>query len=150
MRRGFNILMAIFMLLLLGGLGALTLRYARISSKHFADSYVKEQAQLFMDSVIEYTIMKIEGYDRSSNNDCLQSLVFDSPDGRFEAKVAIKRYYLYHGKDNKNNTLNCSVVEPIKSPESHGYVLLEVIVTTKPDAKVVSPVRITRRVLQRP
>ena len=150
MRRGFNLLMAIFMLLLLGGLGALTLKYARISAKHFADSFVKEQAQLFLESVVEYTIMKIEGYDRSAGNDCLQSLVLESPDGRFEAKVSVLKYYLYKGKDNEGEQRSCPIVESIESPESHGYVLMDVVVTSKKGAKVALPVRIARRVLQHP
>lgn len=144
--------MAIFMLLLLGGLGALTLKYARISAKHFADSYVKEQAQLFMDSVIEYTILQIEGYERNATNQCLQKLNFTSPNKRYNAKVEILKYYLFQGKDNDGDSPNCPAerIEAIQSRASHGYVLLKVVVETNQSARVATPVRITKRVLQRP
>ncbi|BAF70677.1 hypothetical protein [Nitratiruptor sp. SB155-2] len=150
MRRGFNLLMAIFMLLLLSGLGVVTLQYARISAKHTADSYIREQAQLFLDSVVEYSIMKIEGYDRSAG--CLETLQYDSADGRFHADVDIVHYYLYQGKDNQGKTISCpsGTIVSIQTPDSHGYVMLDVTVTTKEGARVATPVRITRRVLQRP
>ena len=144
--------MAIFMLLLLSGLGILTIKMARISAKHFADSFIKEQAQLFMDSAIELAILKVQGWDRSQHNRCLQHIDFLSGDGRFEANVTILSYYLFHGKDNNKTKNYCgSLTIPIQTEASHGYVLMDVTVQTSRDAKKVStPVRITRRTLQRP
>ncbi len=149
MRRGFNLLMAIFMLLLLSGLAVLTMKYVRIHATHYIDSYNKEQAELFADSVTEAAIMKIEGYKR--DNGCLKKLHFDSPDGKFEANVTILAYYLYQGKDNEGNTIpSCDIVRAIQTRESHGYVLMELVVASKAGAKVATPIRITRRTLQRP
>jgi len=155
LRKAFNLLMAIFILLILSGAAALTLKYVSIHAKHTADSYIKEQAEIFMQSVLEATILKIEGYDRSSNSDCEKNLKFYSDDKRFIADVNITRYYLYKGKDNNGLGLsNCNRVKPIDTEESHGYTLIEVVVetnSTNPKIKgFVSPIRITTRSLQRP
>ena len=140
--------MAIFIILILSGAAALTLKYVSIHAKHTADSYIKEQAEIFMQSVIEATILKIEG----NNNDCETSLIFYSDDKRFIADVNITRYYL---KDNNGSELsNCNRVESIETEDSHGYTLIEAVVetnNTNPKIKgFVSPIRIVERSLQRP
>ena len=155
MRRGFNLLMAIFMILVLSGAAVLTMQYVSIGAKHVADSYIKEQAEIFARSVLEATVLKIEGYDRSTNSDCLQTLSFSSPDGRLNAQVSITRYYLYQGKDNDGSArANCSIVTPINSIESHGYTMIEIVVTTnKNNNKIgnfIAPVRVVLRSLQHP
>ena len=141
-------MMAIFMLLMLSGIGVLAIKYASIHAKHFADSFIKEQAQLFKDSVIETTLLKIEGIDRRGGQ-CPKKFDFISPDGRFEANVTILHYYLYNGKDNDGSS-SCANAIAIKTPESHGYVEMEVVVSTRAGAKVQNPIRIYDRSLQRP
>ncbi len=146
--------MAMVMILALSGAAVLTMKYVSISAKHIADSYTKEQAELFAQSVLEATIMKIQGYDRSTNSDCLRTLSFKSPDGRFDASVTIERYYLYNGKDNDGSSLsNCSIVKAIHTPESHGYVTIDIVVQTNGTndkiGSFISPVRVMLRSLQR-
>ncbi len=143
-------IMAIFMLLLLSGAAVLTLKYSRIQGRHFVDSYNKEQAELFLHSVLEASVMKLQGFDRKANNSCLNRFNFISLDGRFEANVSVERYYLFEGKDNDGTPMpsNC-VVKAIKSPQSHGFVLLNIIVQSTKHAKIITPIRIVKRSLQR-
>ena len=155
MRSGFNLIIAIGMILILSGAAIMTLKYVSISSKHISDSYIKEQAEIFSQSVMEATILKIEGYDRKTNNNCLSSLVFHSSDSKFDANVTIKKYYLYNGVDNDgvNHCGTNNLVQNISTRESHGYVMIETVVTTnKNNAKIKgsTPVRIVKRSLQRP
>jgi len=146
-------LFALFILLLLSFLVVLGMRFVKIKARHFSDSYNKEQALLFMDSVIEGVIMQIQGFDRSGGS-CLRSLRIESEDGRFEANVTIRKYYLYKGLDNDQSTdlkaLCPDVVESILTPQSHGYVLMDVVVSSTDHAKIGRPIRIVRRTLQRP
>ncbi len=146
MRRGFNMLMAIFMLLLLAGLSVVTLKFVRIHAKQYVDSYNKEQAQLFMQSVVEATLMRIHGYRR--NGDCLRTISFLSPDQRFEANVTIEKYYVFD--KSANNMQNCPIAQEITTPQSNGYVLMSVVVSSTDDAKIGRPIRMTKRTLQRP
>lgn len=139
-------LLAIFMLLLLAGLAVVTLKLVRIHAKEYVDSYNKEQAQLFMQSVIEATLMRIQGYQRSG--DCVRSIEFLSPDRRFEANVTIEKYYIFDKI--ANNMQNCSIAQEITTPQSNGYLLMNVIVSSTNSAKIGRPIRITLRTLQRP
>ena len=167
MRTAFNLLMAIGIILILSGAAIMTMKYVSISAKHISDSYIKEQAEIFAQSVMEATILKIEGHDRnasSTNNsaetfdgNCTKSLVFNSSDGKFHADVNITKYYLYNGVDN-DGVYHCSTQTKneldvnISTSESHGYVMIETVVTTNPNnAKVKdSKIRIVKRSLQRP
>jgi len=155
MRSGFNLLMAIFIILILSGASVLTLKYTSISAKHFADSYIKEQAEIFSQSVLETTILKIEGTDRSSGGQCLKELHFSSADDKFIANVTIEAYYLY-GDDYADATgTDCSSLKKeIQTEESNGYVLMTIVVETNSNnnkvGNYISPVRIVTRSLQRP
>ena len=106
MRKGFNLIMAIFMLLVLSGITVLTLKYVSIGSKHFADSYLQEQAEIFLQSVVEATLLEIEGHERdgTSCNSFVKRKNFISANNMFDANVTIDRYYLYEGKDNNGTT----------------------------------------------
>jgi hypothetical protein len=156
MRSAFNLIMAIGMILILSGAAIMTLRYVSISAKHISDSYIQEQAEIFAQSVLEATILKIEGYNRSVNHDCLYNLTFHSSDSKFDANVTISDYYLYKGKDNNGvDTLpNCHAnIISIDAGESHGYVMIEAVITSNQiNAKIKgsSLVRIVKRSLQRP
>jgi len=146
--------MAIAMILILSGATILTMKYVSISAKHITDSYIKEQAEIFAKSVLEATILKIEGYDRGVNRDCLTDFVTASADGKFLATVKIEHYYLYNGEDNDGKPLNnCDRVVRIETEESHGYFIVEIVVKTDPNHKkikgFVSPVRVVMRSLQR-
>jgi len=154
MRSGFNLLMAIAMILILSGMAIMTMKYVSISAKHISDSYIKEQAEIFAQSVLEATILKIEGYDRKANGNCLNNLQFHSNDGRFDANVSITAYYLYQGKDNDGVNNYCgSLAVSVGTRESHGYVMIEMVVTSNqnnPKIKGSTPIRIVKRSLQRP
>ena len=138
--------MAIFMLLLLSGAAILTLKAVRIHVREYADSYNKEQAQLFLQSVIEASLMRIEGFYR--NGKCLRQINFISPGKKFEANVTITKYYVFD-KD-ANNIEHCPIVQEITTPQSNGYVQMFVVVHSTKSAKILSPIRLTKRTLQRP
>jgi len=154
MRRGFNLIMAIFILLILSGATVLTLKYVSISSKHFADSYIQEKGELLLQSVIEATLLKIEGKQRDGT--CSSLLTeWNGSDEDFDFNVTIERYYLYKGEDNNGDDLYTScqdigsdLVQKIDTRESHGYIMMHVVITR--DKKVFSPIRIVYRGLQRP
>jgi len=148
LKRAFNLITAVFMILLVSGLGILTVKYVKISARHFADSYVREQAELFLDSVIESTLLKIEGIRRQPGR-CPEKFTFISPKGRFEANVTIVKYFMYQGLDNEGKP-TCDNVEAIYTPESHGYLLLDINLSTISGSQVVNPLFIHKRTLQRP
>lgn len=152
MRNAFGLPQVLLIILFIGGIVAITMRYAALGAKHYADSYTREQAELFLQSATEAALFKISGYDRKSNTGCIPNIAIDSTDGRFHADVNITAYYLFNGKDNGGSTFNCSRIVPIQTEDSHGMVEMVVTVTSSEDLskKVGHPIRIERRSLQRP
>jgi len=136
---------AIMMILLISGLMLVVLKYASISAKHTADSYVKEQAELYLNSVIEKALLDISNFDRS-NGKCYSGDNYNEPKDRgkeFTASVKIEKYYLY------NETCNNNVdYTPITTSESHGMVIMQVEVNATVDGVLTT--RLLRRTLQRP
>lgn len=152
MRHAFGLPQVLMILLFIGAIATITLKYASINAQHYADSYTREQAELMLQSSIEATLLRIQGYDRSTGG-CVRELNISSADHRFSANVTINRYYLYNGVDNNGSILSgCSVpVISITTPESHGMVDINVIVeSNNTHPKILHPVRLERRSLQRP
>jgi len=159
MRHGFGLPQAILIILFVGGLVTVTMRYASLGAKHYADSYTREQAELFMQSATEGALFQISGIDRSTS-DCSTKNEFNitSSDGRFTAEINVTKYYLLNGKDNDNKLWNCNKTGEernvsIQTEESHGMIDMTVIVETNasnPKNPKDRPVRLVRRSLQRP
>ena len=144
MRKAMGIWQAIMMILIVSGMMVIVLKYASISSKHIANTFVREQAELYLNSVVEQTLLAISAYDRSGGT-CLSSFDSSVASNRgkaYSAHVDITNYYLFTG------TCSNVTTTTIGSEETHGMVMLEieVIATIKGEQKV----RILRRTLQRP
>ena len=155
MRHAFGLPQVLLIILFIGGIVSVTMRYASLGAKHYADSYTREQAELFMQSATEAALFQISGYDRQENDTCIPLIPIDSQDGRFHADINITKYYLYQAKDNNGSTWNCDLVESIDTPESHGMIDMTVVITSKdpklnPSLKLGNKVRLQRRSLQRP
>lgn len=154
MRRGFGLLQALLVIILISGIMTIAMKYARVSVKQTSDLYVRESAELFMNSAVELTLLAISGYDRNVNGNCLHEVNITSADKRFTADVNITKYFLYNGNnecDDGNNATD-DRNQTIFTEDSHGMVMLELIVETnathpKNQNKVI---RLTRRTLQRP
>ena len=145
MRRAFGLPQVLMILLFIGGIVTVTMKYASLGAKHYADSYTREQAELFMQSATEAALLRISAYDRSGGT-CMKTFTLASSDGRFDANVTVERYYLADGT-------TCSNVPytPIQTEESNGMVSLRVIVASNDaNAKILHPIRLERRSLQRP
>ena len=138
-----GLIQAMAMMLLVSGMMIIVLKYASISSKHTADSYLHEQAELYLNSSIEKALLAISAYDRSGG-ECRHYFT-DSNSSRgkeFRVNITMERYYLY------NET--CSNVDytTITTSESHGMVIMDIEVNASIDGVVST--RILRRTLQRP
>ena len=148
MRKGFGLLQALLVIVMISGIMVIAMKYATVSIKQTKDLYIRESAELFLNSAIELSLLAIQGHDRSTNG-CLHEVNITSSDKRFSADVNISTYFLYQGKDGNNS---CDRNTSIQTEDSHGMVMLEVSVETntthpKNGSKVI---KLTRRTLQRP
>ncbi len=146
-RDGIGIWQAMMMIILVSGMMIVVMKYASISAKRVGDTYVREQTQLYLDSVIEQTLLAISDQNRS-NGGCLSSFNhnFLKRGTQYSAHVDITRYYLLIGSP---DIAYCGALSiPIESEETHGMVMLHVEVNATIDSEL--RVRILKRTLQRP
>lgn len=146
MRSAFGLPQVLMIILFIGGIVTVTMRYASLGAQHYADSYIREQAELFLQSATEAALLRLSAYDRTDGS-CMPNLTVRSSDGKFDANVTIEHYYLADGSTCNNGV----AYTPIQSEESHGMVSMRIIVTSdNTNAKILHPIRLERRSLQRP
>lgn len=150
MRQGFGLPQVLLILLFIGGIVTVTMRYSSLGAQHYADSYTREQAELFLQSATEVALLRISAFPRTLvPGGCLQTVNVVSSDAKFNATVTIEQYYLADGTictDSLGNLFSTS----IQTDESHGMVSMNVIVTSNTHNKILHPTRLERRSLQRP
>lgn len=145
MRTAFGLPQALMIILVISGIVTVTMKYASINAQHYADSYTREQAELFMQSATEAALLRISGHNRNALG-CLSELNITSSDQRFNAFITIEKYYLADG-----STCAGTLSQAIQSEESHGMVSMKVVVQSNAsNPKVLHAIRLERRSLQRP
>jgi len=149
LRKGIGLISALMILLLMATLIVAILKISFISVKHVSDTYMRERAELFMQSAIENAILAIEGYDRNISK-CLKHITFRDEKKRFKADVDILRYYFYKNSDEAG--YNCDNAVLIDTDKSHGNVLLKVVVESNNSnpRNFGKHIRIQKITLQRP
>lgn len=142
------------MILLVSGMMIIVLKYASISAKHTQNSFIREQAELFLNSAIEQTLLEISLHQRTNNN-CLPSYSPKNLERRgitYSANIDIKKYYLQKDSDDLNICTDTTGIDVVSigsgSGDSHGMVLLEIEVNATKESDTVA--RILRRTLQQP
>lgn len=144
---GFGLWQALMIILIISGLMIVVLQYARIASQHTADTYIREQTELYLNSAIEMSMLAISLHDRSTG--CLSSYappVVTKNGITYAADVNITRYYLLSGS--ADAALCGTLSYPVQTEQSHGMTLMEIEASATMGAKTLS--RILRRTLQRP
>lgn len=136
-------------ILIISGLMVVVLKYSRIAAEHTADTYVREQLELYLNSAIEMTLLSISEHNRSAGLGCLPSYTPPNVNVRsitYSAHIDITRYYLLAGSQ---DALDCGALTfPIQTEETQGMILMEVEANATVDGNISS--RILRRTLQRP
>ena len=144
-KRAFSLIHVLIIMILIGTVLLMGLRYASLAKSFTKELYIKEKAMLFLKSSIEIALLTISGYDRSKKHNCLDKIKIISKDRRFIADINVSRYYL-----SQNSSLYCKKSKIIKSEESHGMVLLEITVTNNPaNHKIKKAIKITKRTSQK-
>jgi len=72
-RRGFAMILAIFIVLLVAAGGALLLSNTTMGAKGVSDTYLHTQAELLAESATEFAVMRAQGFDTSGGH-CLENL----------------------------------------------------------------------------
>ncbi len=154
-KRGFAMIMAIILIVVLSTIMAYTLTLTTQTTKQTGDLYLREQAVLLAQSAAEYTLLAISGYNRGTNGNttCLGVVNAYYPNNTnpiFDINVTIG----YIGLDCKNFDINhpengYNYISAITTPESNGTVLLDIAVATHDGNISTEPIRYFRRTIQK-
>ena len=147
MRKGFSMLTALIFMILVATLGALALSLSNLSLKQTSDLYLREQAELLVQSATEYALLAISGHNFSTN--CLNTINSTYTDGTTTLfNINISLYYLGNGLP-----LNCSTLtnnlNNIDTNDSNLTVMIDTTVTSAAGIST-EPIRIHRRTIQKP
>lgn len=151
-KRGFAMIMAIILIVVLSTIMAYTLTLTTQTTKQTGDLYLREQAVLLSQSAAEYTLLAISGQPRKDvnttypNGNCLGEITAMYPtngaDKMFDINVSIRYIGLNCGAYNYTNPAN------LTTPDSNGTVLLDITVTSNPNTST-EPIRYFRRTIQK-
>ena len=144
MRRGFGLITAIIVLVLVSVLMTLMLSLSATSVKQTTDLYFKEQAELLARSAVEYGLLALSGHE--NNVSCVEKVNI-TYQGLYEANLSL--YYIYAG----SAVSPCShvLVDNISTAESNLTALIDVTVRVRQDVTGLSePIVIHRRTIQKP
>ena len=144
MRPAFTLLSAIFLMVLIAVLMALSFSLSSQTTKQTGDLYLQEQGQLLAKSATELALLAISGHE--NNISCVEQINLQYPQGSPLYDINMTLYYL-------GNALPCNanhlVTNNIVTAESNGTVMIDTFVSyTNPENN--ETVRFHRRTIQKP
>lgn len=135
MRRGFGLLYAIIILVLIATIGIYTLELSSRSVKSVSDEHIKIQMKLYMNSAVEYALLWLSEERRYSN-----PTDFGSPDPWSDLNISY---------DNGRYAFQLRMYETnLDVPESNGTVLLDIV--GRFDDTGAEPIVLAKRLLIKP
>lgn len=155
-RSGFAMIMAIFLMVLIGGMMAASISMASVSTNRTQDDYLHEQAQLLARSATEYAILAISGHEVNTTNGCINTINMVYPNAvnpMFDIRINMQYIIFYDVGGVSTAYANCTAITGTggiaQTPESNGTVLMDVNVTSNPGLNLNEPIRYFRRTLQK-
>ncbi len=149
MRKGFGLITAIIILVVVSSLMAMMMSLSATSVKSTTDIYLKEQADLLLRSATEYALLAISAHDNSV--DCIQQINIAypvaPPNHTHEANITIS----YLGT---NLPIACGAVgddNNLSTPESNLTAIIDTVVeVNQAYTQISEPIRLHRRTIQKP
>ncbi len=155
-RSGFAMIMAIFVIVIVGTLMALMISMSATSLKRTTNLYLSEQAVLLAKSATEYALLAISGTDRTAAAGCLTTINIDyDPSGVGNNMFNITINIQYIGLSAGNAANECTVAQNfipnanVSALESRGSALIDVVVESDPSLGIGETIRYHRRTLQK-
>lgn len=98
-RKGFAMILAIFIIVLVALGGVLLLSNSATGSKSISDNYLRAQAELLAQSATEYALMRAQGINTSGGNPCLNQLniTVNDANGNAAYDISVSLAYSFKG-----------------------------------------------------
>jgi len=151
-RRGFSMIVAIFVVVLVAWLGSQVLHVAANESKSTGDRYLRYQAELLADSATDYAVMRIGDYNGTLNDNCLEDINITVNDASTAHNpmydIGMTVYYSFKGPAPANCAVK-NVLSPAAGTGLDTMVLIDTVVATRPGLNT-EPIRVHHRSWQKP
>jgi type II secretory pathway pseudopilin PulG len=143
-RRGFSMVMALIIVVLLAIFSTLILSNVSASRSNVVDDYHTIQSELLAMSATEIAVLAINGHDYSIN--CLDQINMSYPQGAPIYDINVSLSYIGNG------IAGCThnVATNIATNDSNGSVIVDVIVTKRDLGDGLGTLSYHRRTLQKP
>lgn len=149
-RRGMAMIMAIFMILILGGIMAIVITMTTQTTRRTTDIYLHEQAIALTRSSTEYALLAVSGHNHNTLQNCINRIDAQYPSATepmFDINITL-RYIGFGGAGGLTGDCN-HYIASIQTPESNGSILMDVTVTSNDFLNLDEPIRYHRRTLQK-
>ena len=147
MRRGFSLLTAVIFLVLVATIGALALSFSTLNVKQTSDIYLREQADMLLQSATEYALLAISGHQINAANGCLNTINSQFQQaGNPVFDINISMNYLGNGLPAGCNQFSAT---NIATNDSNVTVVIDTIVASVAGI-ATEPIRLHRRTIQKP
>lgn len=146
-RRGMAMIMAIIMILVLGGIMAAVISMTSQSNKRTTDVYLHEQAIFLTRSATEYAMLAVSGHNHVALDNCINRIDAQYPDAAnpmFDINITLQ----YIGFGALTGACN-DFIPTIQTPDSNGSILMDVVVSSSPELNLTEPIRYHRRTIQK-
>jgi len=149
MRRGFGLITAIIILVVVSTLMALMISLSATSVKQTTDLFFKEQAELLARSAVEYGLLAISGHE--NNVTCVENINITYPNDTMPTHEANLTFYYIYDQQTTPTCVDNTLVSGIDTNKSNLTVMIDVRVAVRQDITGISePIVIHRRTLQKP
>ena len=134
-------------LVVVSSLAAFMVSLSSVSAKNTSDIYLKEQAELLMQSATEYSILAVLGHDNS--NSCVENINITYPSSSnpiFDINVSL--WYIF---DFTPSSSYCSHVlsSNLADGNSSFTIIIDTTVSTSSNLNLSEPIRLHRRTVQK-
>lgn len=148
MRKGFGLITAIIILVVVSTLMTLMISLSATSVKQTSDLYFKEQAELFARSALEYGLLAISGHE--NNVSCIENINLTYAN-TYEANLSL--YYIYDKTMAPLPTCSTAhiLATNIDTNKSNLTTMIDLKVTVNQAVTgITEPIVIQRRTIQKP
>lgn len=153
MRSGFSLITAIIFIVLVATLSMLALSLSSFSTKQTSDLFLREQAELLLQSGTEFALLAISGHEINATSGCLNQINSQYPEAEDNAlfDINITIHYMGNGLNTASGG-NCNLLsDTVDTNESNVTVIIDTIVETTPANSIsAEPIRLHRRTIQKP
>ena len=141
-RRGFAMIIAVVVMIVVSVIMMFTLNQTTQTAKRTADMYLYEQAELHTKSAIEYALFKI------AEGGCQNSLNF-TLDNIYNINISMRYVYTQAATNVAGTACNEYMYPYITTNEQNGSVLMDVSVSVDSSDTGSEPIRYFRRTIQK-